>query len=145
MPPPELDIVVAAWLSKADVDLGTTRTLLRDRDETAAWVVCFHAQQAAEKYLKAVLAAGGTEPPYLHNLVALHARLASTIELPADVDLATLTTYASGPRYAFSDFPGEPDPTWHDAEAALGWATTIGRSVRDWLTARRKTMGNRGV
>jgi HEPN domain-containing protein len=124
---------VKAWLSKAEVDLGSARTLLRDRDETAPWAACFHAQQAAEKCLKAVLAAGGSEPPYTHNLVALHASLPPTNALPDDVDLATLTTYASGPRYAFSDFPPEPEPTWEDAEQALSWATAICRTVRDWL------------
>jgi HEPN domain-containing protein len=133
MPRAESTIVVAAWLAKADGDLGTTRTLLRDRHDTVPWAACFHAQQAAEKYLKAVLAAVGTEPPYSHNLMALHAATGSTIALPPDVDLATLTTYASAPRYAFSGFPDEPEPTWREAEAALGWATTVGRTVREWL------------
>ena len=35
------------------------------------WACCFHAQQAAEKALKAVLVAQGVEPPSIHNLVAL--------------------------------------------------------------------------
>jgi hypothetical protein len=37
------------------------------------WACCVHAQQAAEKALKAVLVAQGDEPPFIHNLVALQA------------------------------------------------------------------------
>ena len=143
MPPPEASFVVQAWLGRARVDLGTARTLLRDRTETAAWAACFHAQQAAEKFLKATLAASGTEPPHVHNLVALHARLSPTLELAADVDLATLTTYATGPRYAFSDFPAEPEPTWSDAELALAWATAVGQAVQARLAAGGVTSDKR--
>ena len=130
---PEPAIVVAAWIAKAEVDLGTARTLLRERDETAPWAACFHAQQAAEKALKAMIAAHGQEPPYGHNLVALRAIAPSALMLPGELDLATLTSYASGPRYAFSAFTEESEPSWADAETAVGWSTDVLGLVRAWL------------
>jgi HEPN domain-containing protein len=41
--------------------------------------VCFHAQQCAEKYLKALLLQAGSEPPKTHDLRLLLQRL------PADL------------------------------------------------------------
>jgi HEPN domain-containing protein len=61
---------IRAWLEKADEDW------LCVRNETAAaqtpWaVVSFHAQQAAEKTLKALLVAHGRFPPRVHDLAHL--------------------------------------------------------------------------
>lgn len=55
MRPPEEEIrrLVGEWLKKADLDL---RTVLRLSAESEFRdIVGFHAQQAAEKYLKALL------------------------------------------------------------------------------------------
>jgi HEPN domain-containing protein len=134
MPQPDRAAYVGRWLGLARIDLGTARTLLRDRDETASWVVCFHAQQAAEKYLKAVLTAVGQAPPFGHNLVALQALLPDGFPFPAGVELGLLTTYAVSTRYVLADMPDEPDPTWAEAEAAVGWADSIGRATDAWLT-----------
>ena len=101
----DIDAYVGRWTSKADIDLGTARTLLRNRDETAAWVVCFHAHQAVEKYLKAIIAVGGAEPAHAHSLVALRANMPTSFEVPPTADLAALTTYSTGPRYTFSEIP----------------------------------------
>ena len=55
-----------AWLAKTDSDrLAAQRLLEADGPFDA---VCFHAQQACEKALKALLAAAGTETPRTHNL-----------------------------------------------------------------------------
>jgi HEPN domain-containing protein len=43
------------WVEKAEADLLTSRREYRARKSPNYDAVCFHAQQAAEKYLKAVL------------------------------------------------------------------------------------------
>lgn len=50
------------WVAKAEEDLLAAETLLQ-QEPVLASVVCFHSQQAAEKYLKALLALHGSPPP----------------------------------------------------------------------------------
>jgi HEPN domain-containing protein len=75
--------------------------------EVVPWsAVCFHAQQAAEKYLKAALVACGLTPPYTHDLTDLLTRAADIApSLAAFVDEADLlSVYAVDIRYP--DFVG---------------------------------------
>lgn len=48
---------VLEWVKKAEVDFRAANKLLEDPDSAEA--VCFHAQQCAEKYLKALLEVRG--------------------------------------------------------------------------------------
>ena len=54
------------WLAKADSDLMASQRLLDGDGPFDA--VCFHAQQAAEKALKAWLAVADAPIPRTHNL-----------------------------------------------------------------------------
>lgn len=65
------------WL---DIALGDARTA--ERELVAApdpnyRAVCFHAQQAIEKAMKAALAHSGVTAPYTHDLVVLSGALTS--------------------------------------------------------------------
>jgi HEPN domain-containing protein len=66
MKPPESEIrrLVAGWLDKAELDFKTV-TRLAGEDEFRD-VVAFHAQQAVEKYLKALLTFHQIESPKTH-------------------------------------------------------------------------------
>ena len=61
--------LVKGWLRKADSDL-TSASLCVEREQ-ALDTACFHAQQAAEKWLKAYLTAYGVALPFVHNLEKL--------------------------------------------------------------------------
>ncbi len=61
-----------AWLAKARSDQLAGRRLIDANGPFDA--VCFHAQQACEKALKAVLAWGGVDIARTHNLEELQAR-----------------------------------------------------------------------
>lgn len=81
-------------------------------------IVCFHAQQAVEKALKAVLASRAADFPFTHNIALLMqlcddagAVLPSSL---ADADL--LTPYGVALRY------GARSPSTLDRRAALGLA-----------------------
>jgi HEPN domain-containing protein len=62
--------LTSEWVRKAEADflaaskLGAGKPPLHD-------AVCFHCQQAAEKYLKALLKEAGLQAPRTHNLVAM--------------------------------------------------------------------------
>lgn len=63
--------ITAEWIEKAEADYAT---MLRESHVTAHpnWDgVCFHAQQCAEKYLKARLCEAGVPFGKIHDLVQL--------------------------------------------------------------------------
>lgn len=91
------------WLLIAEEDLLTARTVLAHQDH-ALRVAGFLAQQAAEKALKAVLAAHDLPVPKIHNLRALAASLpVSAPAIQAD-DLWRLNPWVVAGRYP-DDFP----------------------------------------
>lgn len=98
----------SAWLRKADHDLLNIQNNLAAKD--IPWdTVCFHAQQAAEKVLKAFLVVRGRDLPKTHDLVAL---LTLCVECDADLaalesDCRKLTVYGVAARYPDDLF--EPD------------------------------------
>lgn len=77
--------------------------LTRVVDDPAApvWVLGFHAQQAVEKAIKAVLAAQGVEYPLTHNLALLLAKLVALgLGAPPDAgELPRLTPFGVAFRY----------------------------------------------
>jgi len=99
-----------AWLEKAEHDLlNIDNNLAATR---IPWdTVCFHAQQAAEKALKALLAYHGEPPPRTHDLVALLTRC-----LPFAPDLADLETDCRNLTY-FAVSSRYPDDLFEPEEA----------------------------
>ncbi len=93
------------WLLKADSDLATAR---RTVDGPGPYdTACFHAQQAIEKCLKALLAYGGEPIPRTHDLADL-AELAEAAAPGLGLDaepLAEITPYAVAIRYDVTFWP----------------------------------------
>lgn len=113
------------WLSRAEGDLALARAPL---PEGAFYEdLCFHAQQAAEKALKAVYQHLGKRFRYTHDLDELVAGLQNEgVTVPTEVaDAAILTSYAWEARY-----PGLSEPVsveeYHEAlrqaELVVSWA-----------------------
>ncbi len=89
------------WLLKGDSDLANAkRTVARDGPYDTG---CFHAQQAAEKYLKAILAIHGLDIPRTHDLEELQLLCVAFIRDAAFSLLALeeLSDYAVSVRYDF--------------------------------------------
>ena len=119
--------------------MALATVVLEKSQDMDPWAACFHAQQAAEKALKAVLVARGTEPPYTHDLGALAAVMPDDLSLDVSGnDLGDLTTYATGPRYVFDAATETEDPTWAEAERAVVTAGRILRAVQFWLGSDAK-------
>ena len=120
---------VNAWLKKAENDLRTAEYTMT-MDDPPYDIVCFHAQQCAEKYLKARLASTGLPTPKVHNLTALLDRLRSEEPLweVYRADLAFLSVLAVSFRY-----PGDSLGR-NDALDAL-------RRCRRFRKAARTTLG----
>src|ERR1700694_2036726 len=90
-----------AWLQRARSDLAPARTALGST-EVLREDVCFHAQQCAEKALKALLVHRRIVYPRTHALETLIDLLkASGVEIPPEVDRSfSLTQYDVETRYA---------------------------------------------
>lgn len=58
--------VIHGWLRKADSDMAALRLCIANAKALDA--ACFHAQQAAEKALKAYLTSIAVQFPFVHNL-----------------------------------------------------------------------------
>lgn len=65
----KLPDIAAEWLQKAQDDYGFACASLEDMEYFAQ--ICFHFQQASEKYLKAFIVANKLEFRAIHNLLEL--------------------------------------------------------------------------
>lgn len=96
--------LTSEWIGKAEGDWATAGRELRARKNPNFDAACFHAQQCAEKYLKALLQEWGIPFGKTHNLTALLTQVlerdTSWEKLREDLD--PLTVYATVFRY-----PGE--------------------------------------
>jgi HEPN domain-containing protein len=117
-----------AWVARAEEDYLLARSALR-RKKPLTYGVCFHAQQCAEKYLKAILIVHRQAFPKTHDLLVLGDLCEKAgILLPMDADrLDTLSAYAVQVRY-----PGE-DPLPEEARDALEIAKSVRRFARKFL------------
>jgi HEPN domain-containing protein len=117
-----------AWAEKAEEDFVLARSALR-RKKPIITGTCFHAQQCAEKYLKALLVSKRAGFPMTHDLLLLN-NLCSSAGVFLEIDpklLNTLSDFAVRTRY-----PGE-EPTLNDAKEAVDIAKLIRAFARKFL------------
>lgn len=121
---------VVQWLEFADEDLRFAEHGLKIKDECPCRLIAYHAQQCAEKHLKAYLVFHGKDFPYTHDLQELLAECAEISDWPKELKPAReLTYYAISTRY-----PGEADEvTRRDALRAVELAKGVREIVRKVL------------
>ena len=118
----------AQWINKAEEDMDVARELAA-RTPPPRNVACFHCQQAAEKYLKALLQELGAAVPRTHDMEDLLDLL-----LPHDATLAPLRRSVAGlTKYAVEyRYPGMRATT-RQMQSALRIAERVGTELRDRL------------
>jgi len=117
-----------SWVTKAEEDWITANTMMKRR-KVFTGVVCYHFQQCAEKYIKAIIIHKGSAFPKTHDLNALSDICdANGIFLGMnESDLETLSGYAVTARYPSAD------PSKEDMQEALHLAKTIRKFSRMFL------------
>lgn len=129
---PNAEAVVLA--RKAEDDAKAMR-LLAPNSEISDEIIGFHAQQAVEKWLKAVLGSRGIEFEYTHDLRRLIAEVVAAVgDFPFDTaEVIALTEHAVPLRY---DEILDAEPIDRDATVALvnevgRWAEAQLAEVKD--------------
>jgi HEPN domain-containing protein len=125
--------LVRGWLLKAESDLANAGMCLAAGQ--ALDTACFHAQQAAEKSIKAYLTAHEIDFPFIHNLEKL-------VELCAQRDPSFLSIKTSSQEltpYAVElRYDDEFWPSVETARQALDAALAIKSFVMDHLPVEMK-------
>jgi HEPN domain-containing protein len=132
MPPDDRLNEVRGWIRKAESDLRNIELVL-PAENGPYDTVCFHAQQAAEKYLKAALTFLSVPFPKVHDLDELLDLFPAAIEPSVSRDALTeLSQLAVASRY-----PGwDTDIDRHLAERAVATAQSVKREVQTILAVR---------
>jgi len=126
---------VKQWLIHGDEDLRlATHAMTLQAEEAPYRLIAYHAQQCAEKYLKAFLVYCGVDFPYTHNISTLlelcseHANWAAKLQ-----DAEQLTLYSITTRY-----PGEDEEV---TESEAGQAIDLAQQVRTQVRTALKQLG----
>jgi HEPN domain-containing protein/predicted nucleotidyltransferase len=117
------------WIQRAEADYITVQQLLLAEDPLLHNIICFHAQQCIEKYLKAWLQEANMPVLRTHNLEELLDLIVAT--LPEwqhwQPDFKIIMVYAVDPRY-----PGD-SRTADDTQHAMHIYDEVRQAVRTQL------------
>ena len=114
------------WIEIADNDFNLAEFSAKNMWPAPHAIICFHCQQAAEKYLKWFLVLHDIEPPRIHDLEELE-KLCESIQPQFSViyeKCSVLSGYAVQNRY-----PNEMRVEKHDMDKALEYA----KEIRDFI------------
>jgi len=116
------DEFLSRWLRRADRDLQVAENELHTvTGDVVTEAVCFHAQQAVEKYLKAYLVSRQVKFTRTHNLELLQKQCSDSDPDFSTLELTRLSFYAVEVRY-----PDElNEPSLADATASVGLARHV--------------------
>ena len=111
-------------MQKAEEDLTLAEHGLALRENCPYDLICYHAQQCAEKYLKALLTWQARQVPRTHDLRFLVRQMPDDLKLDIELNhVITLNRYSIETRYPES---------WDDIERPeTERAIALARAVRD--------------
>lgn len=117
------------WVVKAERDLGVARDAFQLNKDY--WdIICYHCQQATEKFFKAYLIHHGVSFPRTHDLEVLLNLISNIENLPPEFLQKALAINDYGIHVRYPGFPAEPT----DAEAAE--AIQIAETFRQFVLAK---------
>ena len=124
----EMNPLTLEWVDKAEDDYITVELLLQSPISSKD-VICFHAQQCIEKYLKAWLQEANIPAPRTHKLEDLLNLIVTSIpEWQAwNQDFSTLSNHAVDFRY-----PGK-SATAENLEHAVKTCNMVRETIREYL------------
>jgi len=99
------------WLFRANEDIAVIENLSGSGPELYASTICFHAQQAVEKFLKAFLIFHNIDFPKTHDLEFLLFECQKIDPTGFDFDFGSLTDFGVSVRYPDDFFVPDKEDT----------------------------------
>ncbi len=93
------DEYINNWLFRANEDIAVIESLVNAGVEYYTSSICFHAQQASEKFLKAYLAYHDVDFPRTHDLDFLLIECQKIDKEAFQIDFKSLTDFGVSVRY----------------------------------------------
>jgi HEPN domain-containing protein len=95
----EQDEYLRNWLFRAKEDIAVIDNLYKTDPDLYASTICFHAQQAVEKFLKAFLVYHNIDFPRTHDVDFLLLECKKIDSIDFDVDFGSLSDFGVNIRY----------------------------------------------
>jgi HEPN domain-containing protein len=110
---------IKSWLYRAREDLAVMKDLHHSNPSGYTSTICFHAQQAVEKYLKPFLAFHDIDFPRTHDVDYLLMECQKIDSESFNLDLKSLTEFGVSVRYPDDFFIPSPDESNEYTEIAI--------------------------
>jgi len=114
------------WLFRANEDIAVIEKLFESEPELYASTICFHAQQAVEKFFKAFLVFHNIDFPKTLDLDYLLLECKKIDAKDFDIDLGSLTDFGVNIRYPDDFYLPDKDETAQYRGIALKVKKVIG-------------------
>ena len=112
------------WLKKADNDIKIIEhELMLPESEWVNDAICFHCQQAAEKYLKALLIFHESDVPKTHNIEYLQSLIKERHPDISEIEVKDLSLFGVDIRY--------PDNFYQPTTEEVKYYTALVVKIRD--------------
>ena len=132
---------VLLWMSYADEDLNLAKYVMKMPGSRPYRLIAYHAQQCAEKYLKAYLVYYDIDFPYTHDIQKLLNLCGSHKWIEKIKEVEELTPYAISARCPGMDEPVTKDETHHAVDLASKVKKTIRKVLaEDGMTIEEDTI-----
>jgi len=87
------------WIFRANEDIAVIENLFKSEPDLFASPICYHAQQAVEKFLKGYLVYNNIDFPKTHDLDFLLLECKKINPKAFDIELGSLTDFGVSIRY----------------------------------------------
>lgn len=119
------------WLDMAENDLRVAEHEFEtDKKERVNEAICFHCQQASEKYLKAYLVSKNIDFGKTHNLEYLLKLCANDNKEFSSLETGNLSSFAVEVRY--------PDDFYLPTEEEVQESLNIAKNIKDFVLSKFK-------
>ena len=117
------------WLFRANEDLAVIKDLHSSNPEGLTSTICFHAQQAVEKFLKAFLAFSDIDFPRTHDVDYLLMECQKIDSASFDIDLKSLTEFGVSVRYPDDFYIPTPDESNEYSQIAIAISEIVEKII----------------
>lgn len=126
----EKEEYIRNWLYRAKEDVAVIENLIDSGIEFYTSTICFHAQQAVEKYLKSFLIYHDVDFPRTHDVDFLLIECQKIDNINFDFDFKSLTEFGVSVRYPDDFFVPGVSETKEYSEIAKEVQGTVERMIK---------------